>query len=224
MITELNFIDCTCPHCGETASFPQTYGGLVQACPACMNDLIVPDTKETPARKLPVPITTARLVLRRLVGGDWKGLMECFEDEDEESITRWLERDVKVKLTTAEQTFYLAVELREGGKFIGFVGLRLTDPRQGRIYFTLHPQFEQTDFFVEALDALLGFCFKEIRLHRVTTMLPPADETGFKLCEDVGMRREAIFLKDTENPEGGWFDSIWYAALEEEYLDPPAPA
>jgi hypothetical protein len=34
------------------------------------------------------------------------------------------------------------------------------------------------------------------------------------------MRREAVFLKDTENPEGGWLTSVWYAALEEEYLDP----
>jgi RimJ/RimL family protein N-acetyltransferase len=189
-----------------------------------MEDLIAPEADGGPARRLPLPITTPRLVLRRLADGDWKGLMECLPDEDEQRITQWLERDSRVKLTTPNETFYLAIELREGGNFIGFLGLRLRESRQAGINFSLHPQYEQTDLPVEALDALLGFCFEAVRLHRVTAMLVSTDAVGIKLCEDVGMRREALFLKDTENPEGGWFTSVWYAALEEEYLDPAASA
>lgn len=188
-----------------------------------MGDLIVPNADKSPARKLPVPITTPRLVLRRLVGEDWKGLMECM-DLDEEEEAQWLERDAAVRLTTPDRPFYLAIELREGGKFIGCLGLRLTERRQGAITSFLHPDYEQSDLPVEAVDALLGFCFQDIKLHRVTTRLLSTDASGIKLFEDVGMRREAEFIKDTENPEGGWFTSIWYAALEEDYLESPPSA
>jgi RimJ/RimL family protein N-acetyltransferase len=99
--------------------------------------------------------------------------------------------------------------------------LRLTAPRQATINFTVHPQYQATDLPVEALEALLGFCFESIRLHRVTASLLDTDSAGIKLCEGVGMRREAVFVKDTEAADGGWLTSVWYAALEEEYLDNP---
>ena len=219
MLTEENFIDCTCPHCGATASFPQSHAGLLQACPACMEDIIVPDADGSPARRLPLPITTSRLILRRPLAGDWKGLMECFQDEDEERATQWLEQEAKNKLTTPERPFGLAIEQREGGRFIGYVGLRLTAARQGALNFYLHPEYLQSDLAVEALDGLLGFCFEDIRLHRVTAALDSEDAAGLKLCEDVGLRREGTFLKDVEKPEGGWSTSVWFAALEEDYLD-----
>jgi RimJ/RimL family protein N-acetyltransferase len=221
MITEENFIDCSCPHCGAAASFPESYAGLVQACPNCMDDLIPPKVTGSPAGKLPLPLATPRLVLRRLAGGDWKGLMESLPGDDEDRITRWLERDQQVKLTTPDQTFCVAIELCESGRFVGYIGLRLTGARQAAVNFVMHPQYEQTDLPAEALDALLGFCFEGIRLHRVTSALVDTDAPGIKLCEAVGMRREAMFIKDTENPEGGWWTSIWYGVLEEEYQDNP---
>lgn len=218
MIPEQNFIDCRCPHCEAAVSFPQSQAGMVQACPSCMDDLIPPEKEGDPARAVPVPVTTPRLVLRRLASADWKGLMVCMQTEDEDRILDWLQRDAHVRLTTPNQVFYLALELREDGKFIGYLGLRLNDSRQGAVTYCLHPEIEQADLIAEALDALLGFCFKGIKLHRVTLGLMSTDETGTKMCEDAGMRREAEFLKDTYDPERGWLTSVSYAILEEEYL------
>jgi RimJ/RimL family protein N-acetyltransferase len=222
-IIEETFFDCTCPHCGADASFPQSAAGLVQACPNCMEDLIAPEAEGSPARKLPLPLTTPRLLLRRLAAGDWAGVMECLPDEekDEESTIRWLEQNAQVRLNTPNATLHLAIELAEGGRFIGYLGLRLTAPRQATVNFTVHPQYDQSDLPVEALNALLGFCFENIRLHRVTATLVSTDAAGIKLCEGVGMRREAVFLKDTEGADGSWLTSIWYAALEEDYLEAP---
>ena len=39
-----------------------------------------------------------------------------------------------------------------------------------------------------------------------------------RLLENVGMRREAEFVKNQRTIEGDWVDTVWYAALEEEYL------
>jgi len=96
----------------------------------------VPDDGSGLGRGLPIPITTARLVLRRLEGGDWKDLLECLSDEElfryaegrplsEEEIIHWLESDHHVKLTTPDQAFVLGITASDTGKLIGYLSLRL---------------------------------------------------------------------------------------------------
>src|SRR4029077_945269 len=167
MIIEEDFIDFKCPHCGETASFPRADVGFARTCPNCMEDLIVPEAGSEAGRKLPLPVTTARLSLRRLGPGDWKDLMECVPGWEEESVLRWLEQDGHVRLNTPDQTFRLGIELKEG-KLIGYLGLRFTDAehRQAAIEANLNDKYAPDDFGVEAIDAFLGFCFEGIKLHR----------------------------------------------------------
>ena len=168
-------------------------------------------------------ITTVTLVfwcysryLQSLAPGDWKDLMEVTQ-QDEEAVTAWLERDAQARLTTPQQTFYLGIELREGGKLIGYVGLTLADAgRLATFTIDLNPQFQNGELDAEAIDALFGFCFERIHLHRLTTMTDSGDAVGCKLFEGVGMRREAEFIQDRW-VEGEWRSSIWYAALEEDY-------
>src|ERR1051325_1798311 len=100
MITEENFLDCQCPHCGETNSFPQACAGRLQACVNCLNSLIVPDDGSAAGRKIPLPIATPRLVLRRLEPDDWKDLVDLWFDDDDQAV-QWLKREVAQKLTAA---------------------------------------------------------------------------------------------------------------------------
>jgi RimJ/RimL family protein N-acetyltransferase len=219
MISEESFIDFQCPHCGGTVSFPQTDTGLARACVNCLEDLVVPETQGAIGRKLPLPVTTPRLTLRRLVAADWKDLLECSPGEDEESILHWLERESQVRLTTPEQPFSLGVELREGGKLAGYLSLRFTDASrtQAELKTVLNEHYQQTGLTVEAIEALLGFCFEGIKLHRVTAMCDSEDQAGRKLFESVGLRQEAEFIKNRWDGEA-WRTSLWYATLAEEYL------
>src|SRR5882724_5929957 len=82
----------------------------------------------------------------------------------------------------------------------------------------LNRKHQKQGLAIEAVDALLGFCFEAIKLHRVTTSCDSRNSAAGKLFERVGMRREAEFVKDTPDVEG-WLSTVWYAALEEEYLD-----
>ena len=102
MITEESFLDFKCPYCGEPVSFPQNYAGHAQECVNCMESLIVPEDGNEVGLKPPIPITTTRLILRRLAGSDWKDLLELFSDEEfflyderrpleEEEVLRWLQ-------------------------------------------------------------------------------------------------------------------------------------
>src|ERR1043166_1012112 len=116
MITEASFIDFKCPYCGEPVSFPQATAGFSQECPICGEALIVPKDGSDEGRKLPIPITTARLILRRLRTADWTDLHEFLSQDElckygggapmeEKEIIHWLESDRKVKLTTSDDGF-----------------------------------------------------------------------------------------------------------------------
>jgi RimJ/RimL family protein N-acetyltransferase len=183
-----------------------------------------------------VPFSTERLTLRRLDPGDWKDLLEFLSDEetfhytpghplDEDAILKWLESDPHVKLTTPEQTCCLGMALRDGGKLIGYIGLRLDAPEllQARLTIHLNRGFQKQGFALEALEGVLKFCFEEIQLHRVSASCDSRNGAAVKLLENVGLRREGEFVKDSLL-HGEWTNTVWYAALGEEYSEASSPA
>jgi RimJ/RimL family protein N-acetyltransferase len=229
MITEENFIDFKCPHCGEPVSFPQETAGFAQACPNCTESLIVPDDGSEEGWQIPLPVTTARLVLRRLAPPDWRDLLELASDEkfglytgsvpsDEDGVLRWLESDAHVKLTTPDQTFYLGVMLQEGSKLIGLLSMNFTDAERRQVTFSigLHGKFEQQGFDLEAVVAFLTFCFEGLRLHRVSSWCDSRDTDACRLLEQAGLRREGEFVKN-RFLQDEWANTVWYAILDEEY-------
>ncbi len=232
MITEENFIDFKCPYCEETISFPQADAGFARGCPSCTESVIVPDDGSETGRRLPLPIDTPRLALRRFAPGDWKDLLEFMSDEEifrfigggpleEDELLRWLEAETNVKLTTPDQMFYLGMELKEQNKVIGYVGLRFADPLQTGLIVVVNRAYQRKGLGTEAVRAVLGFCFNDIKLHRVTARSNTLNTAACKLFQRVGMRREGEFLKDTPSPEG-WQSSAWYALLEEEFAQTPS--
>lgn len=231
--TEEDFIDFKCPQCGDAVSFPLADVGFVRECPNCFGDVIVPETGNELGRTLPLPITTNRVQLRRFAAQDWKDLLELASEEEtyvdgmpgasEEAVLHWLESDNHIRLMTPGQMFHLAIVLQDSGKLIGYAGLWFTDAdhRQARFNISLHPDHRHKGIGLEAADALLGFCFQDIKLHRVTARCDSTDPVGCRLLENLGMRREGEFVKDQPLIDGGWVNSAWYAALEEEYLETP---
>jgi RimJ/RimL family protein N-acetyltransferase len=227
MITEENFIDFRCPYCGETISFPRENAGHPQTCPGCTESVIVPEDGSPEGHKLPLPITTQRLVLRRFAPADWQDLLECLSDEEtfrhiegrpleEDDVLRWLERESQVKLTTPDQPFYLGIQSQENEKLIGYVSLSFSEPFQAALQVVLNRAFQRKGFALEAMGAVLGFCFDAIRLHRVTALCHGQNGPACKLCEKAGLRREGEFVK-SRLFDGAWINTVSYAALEEDH-------
>jgi RimJ/RimL family protein N-acetyltransferase len=226
MITEESFIDFKCPYCGEAVSFPRESAGFALACPNCTESFIVPDDGSEVGWQIPLPISTVRLIIRRLAPGDWKDLLELMSDEeflrysdlvplDEDGVLRWLESDAHVKLTTPDQTFYLGIEVQDGRKLVGYLSLSFTDPQRLQVTFSigLAGKFQRQGFAREAVVALLTFCFEGLRLHRVAGWCDSRNVAACRLMEKVGFRREGEFLKNRW-VHGEWANSIWYALLE----------
>ena len=229
MITEESFIDFKCPYCGEPVSFPQESAGFAQACPTCTESLIVPDDGSEVGWQIPLPITTARLAIRRLTGRDWQDLLELMSDEelyryhdgaplDEDGVLRWLESDAHVKLTTPDQPLFLGIEVQEGGKLIGYMSLNFTDPQRLQVTFSisLNRKFQRQGFAHEALVALLTFCFEGLKLHRVAGWCDGRNTAAVRLLEKAGLRREGEFVR-SRWLHGEWANSLWYAMLNEEF-------
>lgn len=238
MTTEENFVDFSCPYCSQPVSFPSSAAGVTQECPNCMESVVVPQTGNEVGRKPPLPFVTSRLRLRRFVPGDWKALLDLASDEvdfasveglpggTEEQVLYWLESDQHIKLTTPNQMFHLAVELQDGGKLIGYVGLVFTDLHRMQVAFTIgmHRDFRRQGFAREAVSGLLGFCFEGIGLHRVSAHCDGHNTAACRLLERAGLRREGEFVKDQPTSDGGWSNSVWYAILEEEFKGAGVPS
>jgi RimJ/RimL family protein N-acetyltransferase len=230
MITEESFIDFKCPYCGETISFPGDSAGYPQGCPQCRETVIVPDDGSGEGRRLPLPITTERLVLRRFAPEDWQDLLAFLSDEEtfqhmegrpleEDDVLRWLEREQPVRLTTPDQPFHLGIQSKENDHLVGFVVLSLSEPFQATLQVVLHRSVHRKGFALEALRAVLSFCFEGIRLHRVSALCQSQHTAACRLCEKAGLRREGEFVK-SRLFDGQWINMTSYAALEEEFLKP----
>ena len=232
MTTEENFVDFQCPHCSQPASFPESAVGSAQVCPACEDVVIVPPAGTATGLLVPLPIITSRLRLRRFTGSDWKALRDLVADDagfvyvdglppaaDEVTIANWLEADQHIRLTTPNEIFRLAIELQEGSRVIGFLGLWFTDIQrlQAGFNLSLHRSYQRQGLGLEAVDGLLGFCFKGIRLHRVSVRCDSRNAAACRLFEKVGLRREGEFVKDQRTPDGQWTNTVVFAALEEEF-------
>jgi [ribosomal protein S5]-alanine N-acetyltransferase len=229
MITEESFIDFQCPYCDAGVSFPQDNAGFAQACPQCNESLIVPDDGSEVGKRLPIPIETPRLVIRRFALGDWQDLIELHAVEElfqytpgralsEEEALRWLESDAHVKLTTPNQTFFLGMETRDPAKLIGYIGLTQTDPARltADLSIFVNKAFQRKGFALEALEAVVALGFKGVKLHRLTASCDSGNVAARGLFEKLGLRREGEFLKD-HILDGQWANTTAYAALREDY-------
>jgi RimJ/RimL family protein N-acetyltransferase len=226
MIDEESFIDFKCPHCDEAVSFPETDSGFARACPICTETMIVPSPGEEKGGKLPLPSTTSRLLLRRFIAGDWRDLLEIMSNEevfrytsggplDEDEVLRWIELDQQVRLTTPDQTYHLGIQMQEGEKLVGVIGLRFSDPLQPLLHIIVHPAFQRNGVGSEAVRAALEFCFKGIHVHRVVARCDSRNTAALRMCEKAGLRREGEFVKDTAGADG-WQSTVSFALLEEE--------
>jgi RimJ/RimL family protein N-acetyltransferase len=137
----------------------------------------------------------------------------------EDGILHWLESDAHVRLTTPDQPFYLGIQVQDGGKLIGYLSLSFTDPQRLLVTFSivLNRTFQRKGFALEAVEALLGFCFEGLKLHRVAGWCDSRNTAACRLMEKAGLRREGEFLKNRW-VHAEWTNSVWYAALDEEYL------
>jgi len=213
-----DFFDFKCPHCGALNSFETTAANHVRECVNCLDLLIVPAKDGEPTRKLATTVEGPRVRLRALEATDWEDLLE-FQFEEEDEATGWILKSGTMRTSEIRQPFYLAVEIRETKKVTGTFGFRFLDVffDQVEVSLTSNEAANLSGLELEAFEAALAFCFKEMNLHRVVSQCGAKDSGRRKVLGELGMRQEAEFVKQWF-ADGEWLSTVWFAMLEEEYL------
>lgn len=213
-----DFLDFKCPHCGALNSFPASAAKLVRECVNCLDLLMVPAKDGEAARKVAMVVEGPRVRLRPLQATDWKDLLE-FQFEEEDEATGWILTSGTMRTSDRREPFSLAVEVRDTQKVVGTIQFRFIDMFFDQVEVALNSNAAANlaGLELEALEAALAFCFREMNLHRVVSQCGAKDAERRKVLSELGMRQEAEFVKHWQL-EGEWLSTVWFAMLEEEYL------
>ena len=94
--------------------------------------------------------------------------------------------------------------------------LRTVEHAGGEIGWVFHPGVAGRGYATEAAKALLDMAFRNLGLHRVEARLDARNLPSARLCERLGMRREAHFVK-IEMFKGEWSDLLVHAVRADEW-------
>lgn len=179
----------------------------------------------------PLPLRTERLVLRHVEGGDLDDLHAYYGDPE---VCRYLpfeatdlagtrERFEKFATRTDWEPSLedqgLAVLLELDGRVVGDVMLRFkaSDPRtDGEVGWVLNPAFSGRGLATEAMRVMIDQAFGHFGCHRVHAELDARNTASARLCERLGMTREAHLRQDLWG-KGEWSDTVIYGLLRDEW-------
>ncbi len=175
-------------------------------------------------------LTTERLLLRELVESDWQPLY-AYESEpdfrryDPDERQSPIQFQLTIQALIAQQrddprrAYYFAIVLPDEARVMGscYVAVRDAQSRQAEIGYMLGPAFWGQGYATEAARRLLAFAFDDLKMHRVfASGVISENAASVALLEKLGMRREA-HLKQSHWFQGRWWDSYFYASLEDEW-------
>lgn len=151
-----------------------------------------------------------------------------YEARTREQVATALERDAAhTRLEKADDYLQPAIRGRgdDEGAFIGtmYFELKSVDDRTAEIGWLVAPGFQGRGYAREAAGMLLDLAFGELGLHRVVAELDPRNAASVRVCERLGMRKEAHMVEHMWLKEE-WTDTGSYAILEREWRARPALA
>lgn len=118
---------------------------------------------------------------------------------------------------TPGEWFQFAVALRATGELVGDCAamVRVDDPRQCEIGFTIAARCQGRGYATEAVRLLAGYLFARGK-HRITACCDARNAASAAVLERLGMRREG-HLRQSTWAKGEWTDDLLYAVLHDEW-------
>lgn len=175
-----------------------------------------------------LPIRTERLLLRLHRSDDLDALLAYYSDP---GVARYIPFEPWSREQAEE---YLAKRLKRtgidgpgsalglvvehDGEVVGDVVLWPADDtlERGEMGWALHPAATGQGFATEAVRALVDVAFRVYGMRRVIAQLDGRNTASARVCERVGMTREA-HLRQDHWAKGEWTDSVVYGLLAAEW-------
>ena len=173
---------------------------------------------------LPLPIATARTTLRPFTDNDVDDLLDYHARP---GVARYLlegpldragviakieQHKTQIGLDTDARAVAVAVEYE--GSVVGDVGIWLLDETNERaeIGWVFSPEVAGKGLATEAVAAFIDAVFAHFPLHRLEAQMDGRNDASARLCERLGMTREA-YLREDFWSKGEWTDTIKYGLL-----------
>lgn len=168
-------------------------------------------------------IQTKRLNIRLFQERDLEEVYEIYQDVE---VCRYLLHEpwnvsnkkelfqIKMNNRSLESKLSLAVCLEN--RVIGDISLWNTDMKDTvEIGYAFHPQYTGYGYAQEALQAIVQYLFEQWDVHRIQANMDARNIASARVCERIGMRKEAHFIQDFWNKEE-WTDSFVYGMLKQD--------
>ncbi|MEN3281456.1 MAG: hypothetical protein V7607_2596 [Solirubrobacteraceae bacterium] len=177
-----------------------------------------------------LPLATERLVLRRFGAADRDPLLAYHSMAEVARYVPWAarsERDIDgvverkmacTGLAAAGDVIEVAVTLARDDRLVGDVMIALgsTVHQTAEIGFVFDPRHHGKGYATEAASALVRMCFEEAGLRRLIARTDARNTASHRLCERLGMRREAQLLEN-EWMKGELTSEVDYGLLAREW-------
>ena len=167
-------------------------------------------------------LETERLYIRTFIQKDFEDVFEIYSNEivcrylleeiwDSNNKKENFSNKLKNNKLDKETALNLAVLLNE--KVIGDISIWYTGMKDTvEIGFVFNPKFSKKGYAKESVRAVIEELFNKYRIHRIQANLDARNIASAALCNNIGMRKEAHFIKDYWN-KGEWTDSYVYGML-----------
>jgi RimJ/RimL family protein N-acetyltransferase len=174
------------------------------------------------------PIETERLTLRPVGPADVDDLLTYQSRED---VCRYIPYEPRTReevaariaslrgtVTEEGQALTLGVVVRSSGVLIGDLMLawRSREHAGGEVGWAFHPDYSGQGYATEAARELLPLAFDGLGLHRIVARVDVLNGPSTRLCERLGMRREAHLIEN-EWFKGRWSEEYDYGLLAREW-------
>ena len=178
------------------------------------------------------PVRTERLTLRQAVPEDLPAVYEIRSLPD---VGQWMP-----DLPTSYDAWVLAQGRSNGvermvvvlleDKVIGHLYLHVEDAwaqtevreqaknAQAEVGWAFDPAHQGQGYATEAVGELLRICFEVLGVRRVVALAFADNAPSLRVMEKVGMRREAVMVRESLHRELGWIDGVSYGILADEWL------
>lgn len=172
-------------------------------------------------------LTTERLVIRDMSLQDEQAFVEITQNEkyqrfysEEDSspekyrqLTRLFVEQIK---ESPRKNFQLAIELKSTGQFIGTICLRIEANNEASMGCGLAREFHGQGLIQEAGKAMSHFAFSHLKIERVYAETMSENRAAIRLCQQLGMRLEAVNKKQ-HYFKNRWWDGAVLSMTSTEY-------
>jgi ribosomal-protein-alanine N-acetyltransferase len=170
-------------------------------------------------------LVTDRLVLRQMTRDDAPALQQLRSNED---VMKYINRPLTRTLEEAESWINLIIEALESNNgiswciclkespaiHVGNIGLWRIDKENHRaeIGYMLEPHLQGKGIMYEALNKVLEYGFREMKLHSIEGQIDPRNAASAALLKKAGFVQEAYF-KENYYLHGLFADTAVYSIL-----------